>query len=90
MARLWYPVIDIISCRECGACVRMCSHGVYDIEKAPAPVVINPEGCVDHCHGCGSLCPNGAITYVGDDTGWVPPARKAEGGSCGCCCGKSE
>jgi ferredoxin len=34
------------------------------------------ENCVDHCHGCGNKCPVGAITYVGEDTGWTPPALK--------------
>jgi glutaredoxin len=43
---------------------------------------------VDHCHGCGNRCPAGAITYVGDDTGWTPPngapTEKDSGCSCGC------
>lgn len=73
MAKAWYPVIDYSSCAECGTCIGQCNHGVYDAAKAPTPVVIHPAGCIDHCHGCGNLCPEGAITYVGDDTGWVPP-----------------
>lgn len=36
----------------------------YDKSKAPVPVVINPDNCIDHCHGCGKKCPHGAITYV--------------------------
>ena len=79
MARKWYPVVDIVSCMECGTCVSFCSHGVYDKKKAPSPLVINPDGCVDHCHGCGSKCPVGAITYVGDDTDWIPPALCEKG-----------
>ena len=35
MAKNWYPVIDILTCAECGTCVRFCPHGVYDKEKAP-------------------------------------------------------
>ncbi len=93
MARTWYPVIDYSNCIECGSCITKCSHGVYDKAKAPSPVVKEPVGCVDHCHGCGDLCPVGAITYVGDDTGWTPPgaiAAKAEKSCCenkksGCC-----
>ena len=73
MANCWYPVIDYSSCTECGSCVAKCAHGVYDAKKAPVPVVIDPVSCVDHCHGCGNRCPVGAITYVGDDTGWTPP-----------------
>lgn len=89
MAKMWYPVIDYVKCAECGACIKKCSHGVYDKGKAPSPVVVNPDECVDRCHGCGNLCPVGAITYVGDNTGWTPPNGKKEE-SCECgggCCG---
>lgn len=89
MAKSWYPVIDYLSCIECGTCVNFCSHGVYDKDKAPSPVVVSPDRCIDHCHGCGNKCPVGAITYVGDDTGWIPPnGEKAETESTPCCCGK--
>lgn len=72
MAKAWYPVIDYMECKECGSCIKKCSHGVYDKLKAPSPVVSNPAACIEHCHGCGNLGPLGAITYVGDDTGWKP------------------
>ena len=90
MSQTWYPVIDYVLCEECGTCMNKCSHGVYDDKKFPTPIVMNVEGCGDHCHGCGSLCPVGAITYVGEDTGWVPPMgkkEKSEGCECGggCC-----
>lgn len=62
MAKKWYPVIDILSCVECGTCVNFCPHGVYDKKKSPVPVVVNSEGCIDHCHGCGNKCPQGAIS----------------------------
>lgn len=93
MAKRWYPVIDLLSCAECGRCVSFCSHGVYDRARSPVPVVIHPDGCVDHCHGCGNRCPQGAISYVGDDTGWTPPARQANDGrqgDCGCACGAGD
>jgi len=41
--------------------VRKCSKGVYDKDRDPIPVVVYPDGCVDHCHGCGNTCPTGAI-----------------------------
>jgi len=82
--KTWYPVVDYLVCKECGSCVEKCPHGVYDTEKAPTPVVKNPEFCVDHCHGCGNRCPAGAITYVGEDTGWTPP--NGEKNPCGACC----
>ena len=91
MAQSWYPVIDYTLCAECGSCINKCTHGVYNKAKAPVPVVVKPEACVDHCHGCGNLCPNGAITYVGDNTGWTPPHGHAtdQKESCGCGCGSS-
>lgn len=89
MAKTWYPVVDYATCIECGTCVAKCPHGVYDAAKAPTPVVKHPDECVDHCHGCGNRCPVGAITYVGDDTGWTPPKGKAAEApaACGCGCG---
>ncbi len=85
MAKKWYPVVDYLICEDCGTCVAKCPHGVYDVKKAPSPVVISPDECIDHCHGCGNRCPVGAITYVGDDTGWTPPNKKAAAeSSCGC------
>lgn len=87
MAKTWYPVIDYLTCVECGTCVAMCPHNVYDTTKAPSPIVKTPEACIDHCHGCGNRCLAGAITYVGDDTGWAPPNRElTEEESC-CSCG---
>lgn len=89
MAQKWYPVIDYIACVECGTCVNFCPHHVYNKTKAPTPVVEHPEMCIDHCHGCGNRCPQGAITYVGEDSGWKPPhgTQRDEQPSCGCGCG---
>lgn len=87
MSKTWYPVIDYERCAECGACTDKCKHGVYDLKKAPAPVVVYPEGCVQGCHGCENLCPTGAISYVGDIR------KKAKNVGCSCedessgCCG---
>lgn len=91
MSKTWYPVIDYLNCCECGTCVIKCPHGVYDIGKAPSPVVKNPAACIDHCHGCGNRCPVGAITYVGDDTGWTPPIsdQKMAEDCCSCGCNES-
>lgn len=88
MAKTWYPVIDYLTCSECGTCVNKCSHGVFDKKKVPAPVVKNPEACIDHCHGCGNICKTGAITYVGEDTSWTPPngANTPEEACCSCEC----
>jgi len=92
MAKKWYPVIDYSKCKECGSCIKKCTHGVYDQKKSPTPVVINPVGCIDQCHGCGNICPVGAITYVGDNTGWNPPHGNSikEAEACSCCIEKSD
>lgn len=88
MSKKWYPVIDITTCVECGECVKLCQHGVYNKEKAPAPIVVFIEGCIEGCHGCGNLCPTGSITYVGENTDWTPP--KGKGNADGCCsCGNN-
>ncbi|MCU7378939.1 ferredoxin family protein [Clostridiales Family XIII bacterium ASD5510] len=80
MAKSWYPMIDIEKCAVCGRCVKQCPNGVYEEKKTSSPVIIHPENCMDHCHGCGNLCPQGAITYFGDDTGWRPPNKKQDSG----------
>lgn len=87
MAKTWYPVINYSICTECGTCIAKCSHGVYDAKKAPTPVVTSPESCVDHCHGCGNRCPVGAITYVGENTGWTPPKGAPAVDEAACSCG---
>lgn len=88
MSKTWYPVIDYAVCIECGSCIEFCPHSVYDKEKSPSPVVVQPDGCIQGCHGCGNLCPVGAIQYVGDNTGWVSPnGEKEETAECGCNCG---
>jgi NAD-dependent dihydropyrimidine dehydrogenase PreA subunit len=87
MSQKWYPVIDYTSCVECGSCTEKCIHGVYDTAKMPSPVVVHTENCIDHCHGCGNLCPEGAITYVGEDTGWSSPNVAGKDSGSSCCCG---
>ncbi len=66
MSDKWYPVIDYITCIDCGVCVDKCQNSVYDQTKSPTPVVLNPVNCSEGCHGCGKLCPTSSITYVGD------------------------
>ena len=89
MAKNWYPIINQTTCVACGTCVEFCSHGVYDKAKAPVPSVIHPDGCIQSCHGCGNKCPEGAITYMGDDTGWTPPAKQKNADTgFSCCCGQ--
>jgi NAD-dependent dihydropyrimidine dehydrogenase PreA subunit len=81
MSKTWYPVIDYEKCAECGVCTNKCQHGVYDQSKAPTPVVVYPDGCIQGCHGCGNLCPQEAIVHVGDT------AAGTESCDCSCSCG---
>lgn len=83
MSKVWYPVINESECTSCGICVAKCRNGVYDKSKAPEPVVIFPEGCVDGCHGCGNLCPTQAIQYFGDKVNTCGGDCGCEGGNCG-------
>ena len=52
MSQNWYPVIDILTCIECGTCIHFCQHGVYDKNQYPLPTVIHPKNCISNCHGC--------------------------------------
>nr|WP_319489268.1 4Fe-4S dicluster domain-containing protein [uncultured Caproiciproducens sp.] len=80
MSKTWYPVLNYEKCIECGACFNKCSNDVFRLENM-RPVVVNTVSCTEGCHGCGSLCPSGAIEYIGDvsDT-------PIEGCSCSGCC----
>jgi NAD-dependent dihydropyrimidine dehydrogenase PreA subunit len=84
MSNTWYPVINYENCIECGICTDQCTHGVYDEAKVPRPVVVKPEECIQDCKGCGSLCPNDAITYFGDTANNIV---SEEGCGSGCNCG---
>ena len=89
MSKTWYPMINYENCTECGACVEHCTHGVYNKEKAPRPVVIFPEGCIQGCTGCKSLCPSEAIAYFGDmedSNGEAKASCCKEGDECKCDC----
>lgn len=80
MSKTWYPIIDYVKCTGCKVCYNKCSHGVYELDKDEFPKVVNPEGCVHLCTGCGSICPSEAIEYFGDSK------SKDDGCGCSCCC----
>lgn len=66
MSKNWYPIINYDKCIGCMACIKKCKRGVYQIGSNAKPKVINPDNCVEGCHGCGNICPTNAITYFGD------------------------
>lgn len=86
MSTNWHPVINYEQCEGCGRCIEKCGHGVYDSEKKAMPKIVDPESCIEGCHGCGNLCPNGAITYAGENTNWTPPTKSTSTEGC-CSCG---
>jgi len=77
LSKNWYPVLNYEQCTACGACLRKCSHGVYE-DKDGMMVVVSPEGCVEGCRGCQKLCPSGAISYFGEQN---PDSKPGS-----CCC----
>ena len=89
MSKKWYPVIDYDKCTGCLACYDMCKHDVFMLAE-DKPVVSQPDGCVQGCHGCGNICPACAIEYVGDEKKKPVKSDCGCGGSCtsgGGCCG---
>ena len=91
MSKTWYPIIDYDKCTGCLACYDKCSHGVYELNSRNFPKVVAPEGCVHGCTGCGSLCPQEAIAYMG-----AVSEAESKGCDCdddsdkGCGCGSDE
>jgi NAD-dependent dihydropyrimidine dehydrogenase PreA subunit len=83
MSKKWYPVINFETCIECGRCIHMCCHGVYD-KTLKKPTVVHPDGCVEGCHGCGNKCPTHSIEYVGEINGKQEACGCGE--SCECHC----
>ncbi|MEA4871783.1 MAG: hypothetical protein VB076_03100 [Synergistaceae bacterium] len=73
MSKLWYPKIDYVKCNGCMTCRDMCRNGVFADNQNPQlkPEIINREGCVTGCRGCGKKCPVGAITYLGEENAGV-------------------
>lgn len=59
---VWHPLIDYDKCSACGLCYELCPKGVYKKEKNKI-VVMNPNLCVNKCHGCEWRCPKESISF---------------------------
>jgi NAD-dependent dihydropyrimidine dehydrogenase PreA subunit len=85
MSKTWYPVLNYDECINCESCFNKCSHGVYKLKNSRS-IVVKPEGCVQGCHGCGNICPVGAIEYFGENTDWTPPGKQGNTEETRACC----
>jgi MinD superfamily P-loop ATPase len=62
------PRIDESKCNFCGRCAEICAYNALAVLKDK--VLIFPHLC-HGCGGCRLLCPQGAITEVGKEIGFV-------------------
>ncbi|HZK86370.1 MAG TPA: ferredoxin family protein [Syntrophomonas sp.] len=63
----WYPIVNYELCTGCGVCYAFCPHAVYEWnEPEENPLVVQPQECIQGCHGCENKCPAQAIRYFGD------------------------
>lgn len=45
MAKKWYPVIDILTCVECGTCVEFCPSGAISYVGDTGDSMEKKQGC---------------------------------------------
>ena len=81
MSKNWYPDVDHAKCIDCGYCIDLCEHDVYEKIKSPVPVVAFPQRCLEGCKYCGVMCPGHAIRYIADGTEY----NCGSGRFCNCC-----
>lgn len=95
---LTYPLngstltLDTAVCTRCGACVDVCPHAVFAVDRDGARIV-NRDGCME-CGACARNCPVAAIA-VRPGVGCAgailrgrirrrAPACGSDGPGCGC------
>lgn len=76
------PIIDIMLCTGCGACVDACCKGIYQVKNGKA-AVINPEDCCGSGECCLPVCQAGAISFPNGKTGKC--SCNSGCSSAGCC-----
>ncbi len=69
------PQVDLAKCTFCGRCAEVCAF--HALVVLPADVLIFPGLC-HSCGGCWHLCPEGAITPVPQEIGWLEEGKAGE------------
>ncbi len=78
----WFPTIDYEKCIGCMACVRKCTHRVYE-EEDGKPKVVGKLNCVVGCTNCEATCPVEAISHPPKEG--LLKLAKQQGCGCGGC-----
>ena len=64
----WGPTIEAGRCRGSGECVRFCPNNVFEFEASSGHArVAHFHQCTVLCNNCVTVCPNGAISFPGQD-----------------------
>ncbi len=79
--------LDYSKCNHCGMCVKVCPHGVFEIENKKVKIV-GHDFCME-CGACKLNCSQGAILLDIDDgcgcaAGIIEGAIKGTSPACGC------
>jgi NAD-dependent dihydropyrimidine dehydrogenase PreA subunit len=82
MPKTWHPIVDYSKCTNCGYCIDLCGHNVYEKSESPVPIVKFPEKCLEGCKYCAVMCPEKAIKYLDGDE-----ECDCDGGRFCSCCG---
>jgi len=62
------PRVDPVKCTLCGRCAEVCAY--HALVVLPGEVLTFPELC-HSCGGCWYFCPEGAVTPVRREIGWI-------------------
>ena len=59
----WFPTISSELCDGCGACIQLCTNGVYEKDDNGKVIVVEPFLCIVECSSCISVCDPKAILF---------------------------
>lgn len=69
------PQVDLAKCTFCGRCAEICAY--HALVVLPGDVLTFPGLC-HSCGGCWHFCPEGAITPVPQEIGWLEEGLAGE------------